>query len=95
MVLNKNVTDLIEMKQTFTVTNKEDLTAEVKKSMDQYQRSRDEQVREQRIQQEKLKENARYTADRERFVKDFIVGKKIVEPGRMGWCNQMKLYYKL
>jgi hypothetical protein len=90
------VEDLTKTKSTsFMVVNTSILDEPVKKAYEDMKKKEGEKLLAERISLEKEKEDKRYTEDKQRFVNDFIIGKKTVEPGRMGWFNQMKQYYKV
>ena len=94
--INTMVEDLTKTKSTaFMVVNTSILDAPVKKAYEDMKKKEGEKLLAERISLEKEKEDKRYTEDKQRFVNDFIIGKKKVEAGRMGWFNQMKQYYKV
>jgi hypothetical protein len=93
--INKKVEEMATTKQAFMVISPEKLEPEAKKKYETYQKDIAQQQRDQRILEDKISEDKRYNADKQKFVNDFIIGKKTVEPWKMGWFNQMKSYYKV
>jgi len=95
IILNRQVSEMIQSGSSFEVTRPEDLTEEVRKSLDQYKKSSAEKIRAERIQQEADNVSQQYKQDRQKFIEQYMKPGYTPAPMFRGYFEQMKKYYKL